>query len=81
MWPTVNEPALRRAFDGLESQNVDIESCTITVTAPSAVALCEGTASYVPKVGSKKLRRERREWTFYLLEKGAQWSILEVTSR
>jgi hypothetical protein len=81
VWPTVNERSLERAFDSLETQKFDLGECAISVTMPRAVASCEGTAHYAPKVGNKKLRTERRRWTFRLQQSGEDWAIESVDSR
>jgi len=81
VWPSADERAVRRAFDGLRSQDVAVESCDITINAPNAVATCDVATSYVPKVGSKNARRERRQWVFYLFEDNEQWAIQEVRLR
>ena len=54
VWPVVNERALARAFDGLESQNVTFDACDVHVTGDLARALCRGTTRYVAKVGSRE---------------------------
>jgi hypothetical protein len=81
VWPSADERAVRRAFDGLRSQDVAVESCDITINAPNAVATCDVATSYVPKVGSKNARRERRQWVFYLVEDNEQWAIQEIRLR
>jgi hypothetical protein len=81
VWPTVNERNLDRAFDGLEQQQFDLGDCDIRVTAPKAVASCDGTARFTPKVGSRKMRVERRQWTFRLQATGQSWTIESVDTR
>jgi hypothetical protein len=81
VWPTVNERNLARAFDGLEEQQFDLGKCDIRVTLPRATASCDGIARYTPKVGSRKMREERRRWTFRLQASGDNWSIESVESR
>jgi hypothetical protein len=75
VWPAVNESALARAFDGLESQHLTFEDCTVRVGGDRAAATCRGTATYVPKVGSRQPRVEPRTWTFALHKAGAEWKI------
>jgi hypothetical protein len=81
VWPAVNERNLARAFDSLEEQRFDLGECDITVALPRATASCEGTASYLPKVGNRKMRAEKRQWTFRLQASGQDWSIERVESR
>jgi hypothetical protein len=75
VWPAVNESALSRAFDGLESQRLTFENCDIQPNSDSAVAVCRGTAQYVAKVGSREPRSEPRTWRFTLARRGAEWKI------
>ena len=81
VWPGVNERNLERAFDSLESQEFDLGECAIAVTLPRAVATCNGSARYVPKVGTRTLRSEPRRWTFRLQQRGQDWSIESVDAR
>lgn len=81
VWPSVDTRNLARAFASLEHQQFDLGACAILVTLPRAVASCDGTSQYVPKIGSKKLRLERRQWTFYLQQRADGWSIEGVDLR
>jgi len=81
VWPTVNEKNLERAFDSLEQQEFDLGACDITVLAPRALALCDGTARYTPRVGNRKARTESRRWSFTLLQTGQGWAIESVNLR
>jgi len=75
VWPAVNETALARAFDGLESQRLTFDACDIHVGAESATATCQGSARYVPKIGSREPRIEPRVWNFTLHKTGSEWTI------
>ena len=81
VWPSVNERGLTRAFASLQEQRVDLGDCSIWVDGDSAVASCEGTTRYTPKVGNRSVRSEPRQWTFHLQQNGAVWSIGSVISR
>ena len=81
VWPAVNERNLARAFESLEQQDFDLGNCEIKVTEPHAVASCRGTARYTPRMGSRRMRTESRQWTFTLESKGETWSIARVDSR
>ena len=81
VWPSVDARALGRAFDQLEQQQLQFDSCKITVSGGSATAACGGRARYVPKVGSKSMRDERRQWTFDLTKVNDAWRIERVASR
>ena len=75
VWPAVNQPALARAFDGLESQSLTFDACDIRLYAETATATCLGSARYVTKVGSGDPRVEPRVWNFTLRKSGSDWTI------
>jgi hypothetical protein len=75
VWPGVNEPALERAFQGLESQTLSFNACDVELRGVGATAVCRGSARYVPKVGSRDPRVEPRVWNFTLRRAGADWQI------
>jgi hypothetical protein len=75
VWPVVNERALARAFDGLESQHLIFDACDIQVNGAAAAATCRGTARYVAKIGSREPRTEPRVWNFTLKKSGQDWKI------
>ncbi len=81
IWPGVNQRALARAFDGLESQDLAFERCDLTVTGPDAKAACRGYATYVPRVGSKTPWIVSRQWTFQLKKGDAGWVITGAETR
>ena len=81
VWPSVNQKNLERAFDSLEQQEFDLGACDITVLPPRALALCDGTARYTPKVGNRKARTEPRRWSFTLQQTGQEWAIESVNLR
>ena len=82
VWPTVNERSLSRAFDRLEQQDVSFERCQIEVTNNDrAEATCNGTARYVPRVGSRTPRVDQREWRFNLVKVKDEWLIGAVDAR
>ena len=82
-WPGANTRALNRAFDLLQSQTFDFESCAVDVSmvTSSATARCSGQAAFVPKVGSRSERVERRAWSFQLSRVNERWVITSVESR
>jgi hypothetical protein len=81
VWPGVDEGALARAFDGLESQTVTFETCNLTVSDARAVASCRGTATYVTRLGRRSSRTESRQWTFLLEKSAERWVIGAVQIR
>lgn len=81
VWPTVDQRALARAFEGLESQGIVFEHCDVAVAGDDATAACAGRARYVPKVGSREPLVERRQWTFRLRRADAGWQITQAEAR
>lgn len=80
VWPSVDERALSRAFDGLASQSISLGGCAITVQSVSAIARCTGSATWVPKVGGGE-RTEPRRWEFALEQSGGTWQIVRANVR
>jgi hypothetical protein len=80
VWPAVDERALARAFNNLESQRISLDQCDVSVTGASARAQCQGSASWVPKVGGGG-RTEARQWTFDLRQGGGGWQIVRAEAR
>jgi len=82
VWPTVNERSLSRAFDRLEEQQLSFDGCNIQVSENDrAEVICSGSARYVPRVGSRTPRVERREWHFNLVKQRDEWLIGAVDTR
>jgi hypothetical protein len=76
VWPSVNQAALARAFEALESQTLSFETCDIQLqTGGTATATCRGSARYVPKIGNRDTHTESRVWSFNLRKEGTAWTI------
>jgi hypothetical protein len=76
VYPILDEAALAQAFAGLRSQTFEFESCSVDVRGESARAICRGSARYVPNIGSRAPRTERRVWTFTLSKAAdGDWKI------
>jgi hypothetical protein len=60
VYPAVNQAALARAFDGLQSQTLIFDACDVQLRGDAATATCRGSARYVPKIGSREPRVEPR---------------------
>ena len=80
VWPSLDERALARAFDGLASQRVSLGSCSVNVNGTAARADCSGTAAWTPKVGGGE-HITPRKWTFDLTESDGGWRIVRVLAR
>ena len=81
VWPGVDVRALTRAFNGLESQAVRFNGCEVSIAGAEARALCHGTTTYVPKIGSKDPRRLQHDWVFRLTKIGDAWKIRQSEIR
>lgn len=79
VWPGVDGNALARAFGNLQSQQLSLGRCDVTVSAASARASCAGSAAWRPKVGSG--RTEPRRWDFTLQNTGGNWTIVNASTR
>jgi hypothetical protein len=76
VYPVLDEAALANAFGTLRSQTFEFESCSVDVRGESARAICRGSARYVPNIGSRAPRTERRIWTFTLAKAAdGDWKI------
>jgi hypothetical protein len=75
VWPSVNQSALARAFEGLESQSLTFDACDVRLRGVTATAVCRGTTRYVPKVGSHEPRVEPLVWNFTLHKTASIWEI------
>jgi hypothetical protein len=75
VWPAVNQAALARAFDGLQSQSLTFEGCDLRVRGEAATATCHGSARYVTKIGNREPHVEPRVWNFTLHKAAGDWKI------
>jgi hypothetical protein len=80
VWPEVDQHALARAFDGLASQRVALQSCDVNVSGTTAHASCSGTAEWTPKVGGGQ-RRQNRHWAFELANASGVWHIVRAEAK
>ena len=80
-WPGVPSRALDKAFNELEKQSFEFDQCQVQVKGTQADATCNGSATFVPKVGDKTPRTQSRQWTFRLVRAGNRWIIDSVQSR
>jgi hypothetical protein len=81
VWPGVDAKALRKAFERLERQDLSFNSCQVAVREVRAVASCQGTATYVPRVGNRDRHDERLRWEFNLRKIDDSWLIDSVSAR
>jgi len=81
VWPGANTKALSKAFEQLEEQSLQFDSCAIHATGPVAEASCTGTALYIPSVGKRTEHVDARKWNFQFRQVKGVWVITSATSR
>ena len=81
IWPSVDERALARAFDGLNSQTVTFDACDLAVSGARASVSCRGSASYVTRIGNRSVHTAGRQWNFQMQKSADQWQIASVQTR
>jgi CheY-like chemotaxis protein len=81
VWPSIDARALARAFDGLKAQALEFSHCRVALELSEAIAICGGSASYVPRVGRQAARTEPRQWTFRLRKVDQDWLIAKAEVR
>ena len=81
VWPSADTRALRKAFEGLEKQELVFDSCQVSVSDARAMASCRGIASYVPRFGNRARRDDQRQWEFTLTRVDDAWLIDTVLAR
>lgn len=80
VWPSVDEKALARAFDGLASQDVSLGRCDVEILGQYARAHCTGTAKWIPKIGGG-VKTQARRWEFQLAQADSGWEIVKAGVR
>jgi hypothetical protein len=80
VWPTLDQRALARAFDGLAMQRISLNDCDVVVTGATARAMCAGTATWTAKVGGGRGTQARR-WAFQLKNADGTWQIVRADTR
>ncbi len=78
VWPRVDRGALSRAFETLASQQVSLGDCRVDVTGARARAVCSGSATWAPKIGSGSARTDARRWDFELAKTAGGWEIVNA---
>jgi hypothetical protein len=80
VWPSVDQRALARAFEGLAAQRIALNDCDVLVTGLTARATCSGAATWTAKVGGVQ-RSEARHWAFELKNQAGSWQIVRAETR
>jgi hypothetical protein len=78
VFPSVNESALRRAFGGLRSQQVEIEGEQVAVNGETATVSCTLVTVAIGQVGAATPRRDSRRVIFTLAKRDdGAWVIVD----
>ncbi len=80
VWPSLDEQALKRAFNGLKEQELQFDRCQFNVGYAAATAVCAGSSRIVRRVGNATPLVESRQWTFHLKRIGDDWKIESVNT-
>jgi hypothetical protein len=81
VWPTIDRRALGSIFDRIERQQLDFRGCSVVLSTTDATARCEGSLTYVPRVGLSRSRREAHVWTFFLRKSQEVWHIVQMMAQ
>lgn len=81
IWPSLDAASLERAFTQLERQSVLFDACSVAIIGDGATARCQGTSSYVPRVGRRTERLGPRHWRIELKQAETTWHIVAVDAR
>ncbi len=79
LWPSVDERALERAFRQIQTQQVRLGDCGVSVSGQGANARCQVDATYRPKIGSRVVRLPAGLWTFNLARDNDRWQIVNAS--
>ncbi|HET9372642.1 MAG TPA: hypothetical protein VFO19_20405 [Vicinamibacterales bacterium] len=81
VWPSADASQLRRAFEQLASQQVELGSCDVRAGDRDGSAVCAGRVTIVPRVGRRTSRTESRTWIFDLARRDGRWVISGVKAQ
>jgi hypothetical protein len=81
VWPSLDVPALTRAFDGLKLQHLQFDRCDLNVGSSRATAICSGSTRIVRRVGNADPLIAAQQWTFRLKRTDADWKIESVATK
>jgi hypothetical protein len=80
VWPAADARQLRRAFHGLDGQQLRFTSCDVSISGQAANVSCHGDATFQPKVGTRPLHATSRQWHFDLSRhEDDGWLIVNAT--
>jgi hypothetical protein len=81
VWPTADAAMLRRAYEQLSSQRVELGSCDVRAGERDGSAVCAGRVAMVPRVGRRAEITESRTWIFGMSLRDGMWVISSVKAQ
>jgi hypothetical protein len=78
--PSLDDRALKKAFAGLEAQQLRLADCDVSIRGRAANVQCVAEATYHTRVGSRMLARKQL-WTFDLSRHDNGWEIVQARTR
>jgi hypothetical protein len=75
VWPVASEAELVRGFEGVQSQRVSFDDCSVRLHGDEASAACRGNVEQTLRTGRTARRVEARVWVFTLRRTGIGWQI------
>ena len=81
VWPTIDRRALARIFDRIDRQQLAFRGCSVVLSSTDATARCDGSLTYVPRVGVSRSRLEAHVWTFWLRKSQETWHIVQMMAQ
>jgi hypothetical protein len=81
IWPSVDAPALARAFASIREQSLVFDGCQLKIDAEAARAECPGSLTFVRRVGPASPEIRRLSWTIDLRRAADGWNITRVAAR
>lgn len=81
LWPSVDRPALTRAFARLRMQSLEFGNCTVAVSEGDATAQCVGVLRYAQRIGDPTPKAEHHVWTIEFVRGAEAWTIARITAQ
>jgi hypothetical protein len=78
LWRGVDTRTLSRAFSTLSRQSLRFDRCDIAVVGPRATAFCNGSLSFVRRVGDQSPQSRTMSWAFELERAADRWLLSNV---
>ena len=80
VWPSADARGVQQQFEGVVEQNLEFESCRISVAGQDAKASCAGVLESGFAAGRHRPHKERKQWHFTLRTVRERWIITAVSA-